>query len=137
MIGRLTDTDLAVMALSAVLENTGMLEERRGELSRVVADGTVLRRRQVGNEFPNADDVVVAYGAITIDTEVIEDTTGECAGCVASSAIFRGRHMVFRHAERIGPVVAGIAAYCGHHVGRVVDKCTDKALRVMANATVR
>lgn len=125
------------MARFAVIGNAIVLEERRGELSRVMAVGTVLGRRQVGNEFPDADDIVVAHSAIANDADVIVDTAGECAGGVAHGAIFGCRHMVDRLAERIGPVVAGIAAHRGHHLSRVVDKCTDKAHRVMACTTVR
>lgn len=102
-----------------------------------MADGTVLGRRQVGNEFPDTDDIIVARGTIVNDSGVIEDAAGECAGCVAQGAIFGCRHMVNRFTECIGPVVAGIAAYRGHHVRHMVDKCTDKVLRVMAQATVR
>lgn len=47
MIDRLAETDRAVMAHCAVIDNAGVLEQRRGELSGVMADGTVLSRRQV------------------------------------------------------------------------------------------
>ena len=137
MIDRLSDTDLAVVAQCAVIDNARVLEYSRGELGRVVAEGTVLSRRQVGNEFSDADDVVVAHSTITDDAGVIVDAAGECAGCVADNAIFNCRHMVNRLAERIDPVVAGIAAYGGHHVSRVVNKCADKTHRVMARAAVR
>lgn len=45
MIDRLTDTDHAIMALCTVIDNAGVLEERRGERCRVMTDGTVLGRR--------------------------------------------------------------------------------------------
>ena len=137
MIGRLADTDLAVMARCAVIEDAGVLEQRRGECSRVMAEGTVLGRRQVSDEFPDADDVVVARDTVADNAGVIEESAGERTGCVARDAIFGRWHMVRRLAGTIGPVVAGIAAHHGHHVRRVVDKCTDKTHRVMARTTVR
>lgn len=90
----------------------------------------------MGNEFPDADDIVVACGTIADNAGVIEDAAGECAGRVARGAIFCRRHMVDGLAQRIGPVVAGIAAHRGHYVSRVVDKCSDKILRIMARAAV-
>jgi hypothetical protein len=60
------------MALSAVIDNAGVLEVRRGELSRVMADVTVLGCRQVVNEFPDADDVVMAGSTTISDAGMIE-----------------------------------------------------------------
>ena len=60
MIYRLAETDQAIMAGCAIIENTGMLEQRRRELSRVMTDHAVLVRRQMVNEFTDADDIVVA-----------------------------------------------------------------------------
>jgi len=48
------------MARAAVIEYPSMLEERRRECRRVMADGTVLGRRQVVDELADTDDVVVA-----------------------------------------------------------------------------
>lgn len=137
MIGRLTDTDLTVVAQYAVIDDAGVIENRRGELRRVMADGTVLGRRQVGCELAYAYNVIVARGTITDDAGVIIYTTGECSSGVTGSAIIACRHMVARLAERIGPVVAGIAADRGYQVTSVVDKCPDKAIDVMARTTVR
>ncbi len=88
------------------------------------------------NEFPDADDVVMAGGTTANDAGVIEGTRGECAGRMTCSAIFGCRHMVNRLAKRVDPIVTGFAEYRGHHIRRVVDKCTDKARRAMAQATV-
>ena len=85
----------------------------------------------------DADDIVVARGTVTDDAGVIKYATGEGAECVAGSAIIGCRHMVVQLAERVVPVVAGIAADRGHHVTGVVDECPDKAISVMARATVR
>ncbi len=137
MIGRLTDTDLAVVAQQAVIDNAGVLENRRGELRRAMADGTVLGRWQVGNELADADDVVVARGTITDDAGVIVYATGERAVCVAGKAIIGCWHMVGRLAERVGPVVAGIAVDRGHKVTGVVDEGPDKVIDIMTRATVR
>ena len=68
---------------------------------------------------------------------MIEDTAGEGAGGVAHGAVFGCRHMVGRLAERIGAVVAGVAACRRYYIGGVVDECTHKARRVMARATIR
>lgn len=136
MIGRFADTDLAVMTRCTVIDNAGVLEECRGELSRIMAEGTVLGRRQVGNMFPGANDTVVARGAFTHDAGVIEVTAGECAGCVAHGAIFGCRHMVVCLAGRIGTVVAGVATDRSHRLAAVVDERVEKALRAMACAAV-
>lgn len=116
MIVRFAETDIAVMALCAVIDNAGVLKIRRGELSRVMADVTVLGRRQVVHEFPDTDDVVMARGTITTDAGVIEGTRGECAGRMTCGAIFSCRHMVNRLAARVDPIVAGVAEYRGHHI---------------------
>lgn len=137
MIGRLADTDLAVMARRAVIGNAAVFEQCRGELGRVMADRAVLGGRQVVDEFADADDVIVARSAIANHAGVIVDAAGERAGCVARGAIFGCRHMVIRLAQRVGPVVAGIATHRGYLVSRVVDKGTDKAFRVMTGAAVR
>lgn len=136
MIGRLADADLAVVAQCAVINDTGVLEEHRGEHSRIMADGTVLGRRQMGSMFTDANDTVVARGTITNDAGVIEDTAGECAGRMAHSAIFGCRHMVVCLAGCIGSVVAGIATDRSHHLTAVVDERVKKAHRAMARAAV-
>ena len=110
MIGRLADTDHAVMARRAVAGDAGVLEYRLGKVRRVVAERAVLCRRYVGYQFAGADDVVVARGTIIDDAGVIEDATGERGGGVAERTIFNRWHMVVRLAERTGPVMAGIAA---------------------------
>jgi len=137
VIDRLTDTDLTIVAQHAVIDDAGVIENRRGELRRVMADGTVLGRRQVGCELAYAYNVIVARGTITDDAGVIIYTTGECSSGVTGSAIIACRHMVARLTERVGPVVAGIAADRGHQVTGVVDECPDKAIDVMARTTVR
>jgi hypothetical protein len=104
------------MALCAVIDNAGVLKVRLGELSRVMADVTVLGRRQVANEFPDADDVVMARGTTLSDTGMIEGTRGERAGCMTCGAIFGCRHMVNRLAARVDPIVAGLAEYRGYHI---------------------
>ena len=137
MTGGFTDADNAIVARYAIVDDTGMLEGRQGKIRRDVTGRAIQDRRQVGDELADADDVVVARGTITDDAGVIEDATGECAGCVADIAIFNCWHMVACLAECISPIVAGIAANRGHHVSRVVDKCADKAHRVMARTAVR
>ncbi len=136
MIGRLTDTDQAVVARHAVIDNTCVLECRLGKIRRDMAGRAILGRRQVGYELADTDDVVVARGTIADDTGVIKYATGECTGCVTGSAIFDCRHMVARLAKRAGPVVAGIAADRCHQVTGVVDKCPDKAIDIMTRAAV-
>jgi hypothetical protein len=136
VIGRFAETDIAVMALCAVIDNAGVLKVRRGELSSVMADVTVLGCRQVVNEFPDADDVVMAGGTTISDAGMIKGTCGECTGCMTYGAIFGCRHMVNGLARRVDPIVTGLAECRGHHIRRVVDKCTDKARGAMAQATV-
>ena len=136
MIGGLTDTDLAVVAQHAVIDNAGVLENRRGERRRVMADGTILGRRQVANEHTYTDDVVVAHGTTTDDAGVIIYAAGESTWGVTGSAIFGCWHMVARLAERVCSVVAGIAANHSHNIRRVVHECADEASGVMARAAV-
>ena len=100
---------IAIMAGQAVAGiSARMVKQRTGKADGRMAVGTILVvrcRRDVINEFADADPVIVTRGTVVDDAGMIIGAGAESARCMANTAILAGRHV-------------SIESGCGRHAAR-------------------
>ncbi len=127
---------VAVVARSAIAGNTVVTENRRLERARVVAQVTILLRRQVKQRavLAGGENVVVTPPATPGDALVRESRRQETAADrVAYAAVVRGGNMDRRLAGRRAAVMAGVAVIDD---ARMVEEPADEGGGDMACAAV-
>ena len=123
------------MAGGAIARNAIMIEDRREERRRVMAEVTVLRGGHMVHCRILADgiDPVVTAGAVVGDTCVIKYPGGKTTGVMAHAAIFAGGDVRGRFAGGIGTVMTGCAVI---HDTLVIKHCSRESAGHVANTTI-
>lgn len=120
----------SIMAGSAVIHDTTVVEGGTLECGSRVAGTTVLIRYQVRAVFTDSERTIMAGDTVIHDTSVIESAGDESCGLMTDAAVLIGRHMVrwWCLAARDGAIVTGGATI--DDVG-MIETCTGESRRVM------